>query len=111
MRCTGSKTGAKGSYKPVQIPRFPLVTSNFINTNILVPYNQKMFEYILNRFSLQHAGYHLVYKVVMYHFYKEGDFFVKVFSLLQIPLQRAGYYLVLAHCWPHQRVVWVSVGD
>jgi hypothetical protein len=25
MRCTGSKTGAKGSYKPVQIPRFPLV--------------------------------------------------------------------------------------
>jgi hypothetical protein len=27
MRCTGSKTGAKGSYKPVQIPRFPLVMS------------------------------------------------------------------------------------
>jgi hypothetical protein len=25
MRCTGSKTDAKGSYKPVQIPRFPLV--------------------------------------------------------------------------------------
>jgi hypothetical protein len=25
MRCTGSKTGAKGSYKPVQIPRFPPV--------------------------------------------------------------------------------------
>jgi hypothetical protein len=26
MRCTGSKTGAKGSYNLVQMPRFPLVT-------------------------------------------------------------------------------------
>jgi hypothetical protein len=25
MRCTGSKTGAKSNYNPVQMPRFPLV--------------------------------------------------------------------------------------